>query len=284
MKTGSRFAMFLSLFVLCSCISVSSVRSGPEVYSGVDSRVFQKDGYIDVAMKEVVSPGRVWTWYNSWHIVRRQPGFMGIDTGSGPYTIRDSFNENDFETYTWAHYCYYLYKGEIAEKYSSINYTDKIEDEIKKKRGHIANIIRIDKLDVDLYVITYRRSRSSYKEFHLREVDGYPFFNFPEDQGIAFSDSAISFLAKVKKHHRRDAVYGEETVEIPIGDVILLNPQYFYDPIELENTFIPFDFFNRNLIYEHPEIRAKAQDPVMIRVNKRGVNVYFKKGGSIKQF
>jgi hypothetical protein len=284
MKARKRILMILSLFFLCSCVS-ATINPGQGTYKEIDSRVFASTGYVDKSKSEVVSPDRGWTWYNSWHIVKRQPGFMGKGISNGPYTIHSSYSKSDFDNYTWAHYCYYLYKGEIAERYSSINYDEKIEDEIERKRGHRANMIRIDKLDNNLYVVTYRRSRGSYKNFHLREVDGYPFFNLPNDKGISFSDNAIQFMAKVPINHRyRDNFYKEQVVEISISDVIMLNPRYFDNPMEMKKVFIPFNFFDKNFIYNHPEIRQRAEDPMMIRIGHRGIRVYFREGATIKQF
>ncbi len=282
MNSRRSFLVFLGS-MLCSCVSATA-SSRQDIYKGTDSRVFQNDGYVDVSKTKIVSPGKKWTWFNSWHIIRRQPGFMGKGMSRGPYTIHSSYSESDFDNYTWAHYCYYLYKGEIAERYSSINYAEKIEEEIERKRGHIANMIRIDKLNNNLYVVTYRRSRGSYKRFHFREVDSYPFFNLPKDKAIAFSDNAIQFLAKVESHGHRGGFYEEKTVEIPISDVILLNPLYFTNPIEMENIFIPFDFFNRNLIYNHPEIKKRSRDPMMIRTGKRGIRIYYREGSEIRKF
>lgn len=284
MENGKRLFMVLLAVVLCSCVSLEVGSSERDIYQGVDSRVFAEEGYIDVSKKEIVSPGREWIWYNSWHIVRRQPGFMGIDIGPGPYTVKTSYSEADFENYTWVHYCYYLYRGEIAEKYSSMNYDEKIEKEIKKKRGHRAHLIRIDKLGNNLYVITYRRSRGSYKKFHLREVDGYPFFHLPTDKGIASSDTGIQFIAKVARYGHGGIFYEEHPVEISTSDVLLLNPQYFSNPVEMEKIFVPFNFFDKRLIYEHPEIRKRGEEPMMIRISNRGIRIYFRKGAEIKQF
>lgn len=284
MKIRTKVLMILNLVFLCSCFSVTTVDSLQGDYSRVDSRIFQDNGYVDVSKKEIVSPGKKWIWYNSWHVVRRQPGFLGKGVSNGPYTIHSSYSVNDFERYTWAHYCYYLFKGEIAEKYSSINYEGKIKNEIRDKRGHVANIIRIDKLDNNLYVITYRRSRGSYRNFYLREVDDYSFFNLPNNKGIAFSDTGIQFLAKVKKYSHGSIFYMEQPVEISMENVVLLNPWYFNNPVELEKVFIPFGFFDKGFIYNHPEIKRRAEEPMMIRIGWRGVMVYFPQGAKIEQF
>ena len=92
-------------------------------------------------------------------------------------------------------------------------------------------------------------------------------------------------MAKVPINRRHgNTAYKEQIVEISIKDVILLNPSYFSNPIEMEAVFIPFNFFDKGLIYNHPEIRQRAEEPMMIRIGHQGVRVYFRQGVKIKQF
>ena len=260
--------------IVCFLLPANGVTDSQ--YKEVDPRVFRQDAeeFPTFDGRKVVSPGEVWTWHNSWHLIRRQPGIFGIDIGKGPYTVRRSFDEQYVSNYTWAHYCFYLYKGEVREKYDA-SIVD-IEKKIHKERGHVANVVRIDKLDEGSYIVSYVRSRSSYKRFYLREIDAYPPFNLAGN--ITVNDEAIIFSMKVKSLDPYDRViYEYQNMRISIIDILLLNPSFFQMPTELEDLLIPYDFFSKGLIYEHPEIIKRSEDPMIIKATDKGVIYRFRK-------
>lgn len=277
-----KFFVLIAGIIFIFCFLLPAIGLTDSEYKGVDPRVFRQDTekFPTSGSKKVVSPRGVWTWYNSWHLIRKQPGVFGTDIGKGPYTVRRSFDEQYVSIYTWAHYCFYLHKGEVREKYDA-SIVD-IEKKIHKERGHVANVMRIDKFDVDCYVVTYVRSRSSYKRFYLREIDEYP--PFVLGKNINLNDEAIIFPMKVKSLDPYGrAIYEYENMKISIRDITLLNPSFFQLTTELEDLLVPYDFFKNSLIYEHPEIVKRAEDPMVIKTTKQGVLYRFRKKAAYEE-
>ena len=133
-------------------MELSYSASDQRIYSETDPRLFEQGQHIVInkSDKKIESPGKTWTWYNSWHVTRRQPGVFKTAEGRGPYTLTNSFDYHDFEELTWAHYSFYVFRGPIRESYDC-NISE-IEDKIWKELKQSARIIRIDKLDKDFYV------------------------------------------------------------------------------------------------------------------------------------
>ena len=266
-----RLSLLMSIIVMICLSGVSCAAPDRGIYSGTDPRVFEKEQVVVVqeADKKIESPDKLWTWHNSWHVTRSQPGIFKREMGKGPYTLTNSFDVRNFEEFTWAHYSFYLYNGAIRESYDcNIN---EIEKRIKKERGHSSNVVRIDKLGKDLYVVTYRRSKQN--RFDLRKVDGYSPFNLGSN--IRIGVDAVFLDVKVKSFdpYGRD-IYNYQPMKISTQDILLLNPALLRHPAELEDVEIPYEFFNDNFIYDHPGIRKHAQvsgDPLVVRITRKGV-------------
>ena len=258
-------------------MELSYSASNQRIYSETDPRLFEQGQHIVInkSDKKIESPGKTWTWYNSWHVTRRQPGVLKTAEGRGPYTLTNSFDYHDFEELTWAYYSFYVFRGPIRESYDC-NISE-IEDKIWKELKQSARIIRIDKLDKNFYVVTY--VRSDHKKFELEEVDGYPPFNMSEN--IRIGDEAIYFDVKVKSLDPYGrAIFTYQSMKMSVRDILLLNPAFLRRPAELEDVVVPYGFFAQKFIYEHPGIANHARktgDPMVVKITKKGIVVRFYK-------
>ena len=269
--------LFGFIFITCLSMELSYSASNQRIYSETDPRLFEQGQHIVInkSDKKIESPGKTWTWYNSWHVTRRQPGVFKTAEGRGPYTLTNSFDCRDFEGLTWAHYSFYVFRDPIRESYDC-NISE-IEDKIWKELKQSARIIRIDKLDKNFYVVTY--VRSDHKKFELEEVDGYPPFNMSEN--IRIGDKAIYFDVKVKSLDPYGrAIFTYQSMKMSVRDILLLNPAFLRRPAELEDVVVPYGFFAQKFIYEHPGIANHARktgDPMVVEITKKGIVVRFYK-------
>ena len=275
----NRIRLSILMMAIVICLSgVSCTASDREIYSGTDPRVFENDRVVVViqeADKKIESPDKLWIWHNSWHVTRRQPGIFKREMGKGPYTLTNSFDARDFAELTWVHYSFYIFRGPIRESYDC-NIRE-IEDRIWKERKHSANVVRIDKLEKDFYVVTYRRSKQ--KRFDLRKVDGYPLFNLGGNIRIGVKAIFLDVKVKSLDPYGR-AIFTYQPMKISMRDILLLNPALLRQPAELEDVVIPYEFFADNFIYEHPGIRKHAQvsgDPMVVKITEKGVVYRFYK-------
>jgi hypothetical protein len=265
------------LFIACFSMELSYSASNQRIYSETDPRLFEQGQHIVInkSDKKIKSPGKTWTWYNSWHVTRRQPGVLKTAEGGGPYTLTNSFDYHDFEELTWAHYSFYVFRSPIRESYDC-NISE-IEGKIWKELKQSARIIRIDKLDKNFYVVTY--VRSDHKKFELEEVDGYPPFNMSEN--IRISDQAIHFDVKVKSLDPYGrAIFTYQPMKMLVRDILLLNPAFLRRPAEMEDVVVPYGFFAQKFIYEHPGIANHARktgDPMVVKITPKGIVVRFYK-------
>ncbi len=254
----------------CSCVTVGIAESSDSVFQGVDPLVFNEKNNVILAKNELISSDYGWKWRNSWHVIRRQPGFNGTDTGKGPYTLTRSNNIRAFEDMTWAHFLYFPYRGALAEKYDNFRFMEK---RIENKRHHSARVVRIDKLSKNFYVATYIRSPSSYKNFYLNRVRKFPPFNL--DNSVVLGEDAIYFDVKMTGmdfYGRPVSVF--KRMKMPIDNIILLNPKFFANPAKLEDVFVPYEFFNKGFSYRHKGIIRcfkNSGDPMVVKITGRGV-------------
>lgn len=279
MKQKNGFLTAMIFLAICVFGFDAGKAAGKE-FSGVDPRIFNKSGFVEItkADKEIVSPGRKWKWLNNWHLVRLQQGFLGTGSNASAYTVSRSVNKAFMNTYPWPFYCYFLYQGpELPEKYDGgVRDMEKL---IKNKRGHSANVSRIDKLRPGVYVVTYVRSPASYKAFELREVD-FPPFHLASKIFAADSGFITPVSVKSLDPYGRD-IAGYQNMELAIDGIILLNPDFFNNPTELDNVSIPYNFFDQGLVYEHPEVRRRATDPMIIEIGDQGITLRYRKSANI---
>ncbi|MEA2088943.1 MAG: hypothetical protein U9O55_03850 [Patescibacteria group bacterium] len=248
-------------------------------YNGVDPQIFDKGTmvvYTTDAHRKIVSPDKSWTWYNSGHIVLRQPGVFGTArVNRGGYTLTNSFDSFAAEELTWAHYSFFLFKGNLPEEYDPVK---PAEDRIWKELNQSARVIRIDKLAKNFYVVMY--VRSDHKKFELEEVDGYPPFNLGDNIGITNNGILIDMKVKSLDPFSLKAIFTYQKMIIPVNNVVLLDPTFFQRPTELKTIFIHYDFFAKAFLYEHPEVAAlyrQSGDPAVIRIMKEGIKLQFRK-------
>lgn len=282
-------AFMLILLLCCSCVEVSV--SGPTsggVYDGVDKKVFN-NGYEEGGSnidkmdyrRKITSPSCAWTWRSSWHITKRQPGFLSNDKVDYAYTLSQSNAIDTYEDMTWAHYLYFPYKGQLAERYDQI-YT--MEKEIERVRGHVGHVIRIDKLRDGFYVATYVRAPSSYPGFYLSRVSQYP--DFKLNGATGFGDRYILFNVRTRQVDRRGREFFlKKTTKMAVKNVILLNPKFMKDPTELSDVFIPYSFFKDRFVYEHYEIRSHSikEEPMIVKLSDNGVIFRYKIKERVKE-
>ncbi len=272
-----RYGIFTAIMLLCcGCVEVTvSGTTTDNIYNGVDKRVFGQQDYVveekhnPSHKREITSPGCAWTWKNSWHIIKRQPGFLSNDKVDYAYTLSQSNAVDTYEDMTWAHYLYFPYRGQLAERYDQINFMEK---EIERVQGHTGYVVRIDKLEDGFYVATYVRTPSSYDGFYLSRVSSYPDFKLNGKTG--FGDRAIFFNAKIKERdHRGREFLTKRAMRMNIKDVVLINPKFMDDPHQLTDILVPYKFFANNFIYEHSGIRSysRDQEPMVVRISKVGV-------------
>ena len=262
MKKLFYFLVFLAGVFYCLLVEA-------EIYQGgalsPDKRV------IEARDKKIVSPSQRYTWYNSWHLVRRQALFYGR-TIIPPYTLTNSFAPQQAEQLTWAHFSFAVWKNPIREL-GDCNIFE-IEKWIWKERKHSARIVRIDKLAEKFYVVAY--VRQGHSKFNIREVDGYPLF----DISPQISDEAIFFNIPIKDIDPFNRGIGLQPMKLSTKDIFLLNPAFFLQPTELEDIFIPYDFFANKFIHQHKKIKEFAitrGDPMMIKITNKGIVVRFRK-------
>ncbi|MBT4277721.1 hypothetical protein HOD96_03195 [Candidatus Falkowbacteria bacterium] len=288
MKTGNLLMVWLTVIFLVSCVEVTQSGSESRVYDGVDSRVFEKNTIVRShdGHRKIEGPGKKWIWYNSWHVTRRQPGVFKTSVGRAPYTLTNSFAYQDFTELTWAHYSFYVYqpaKNDPMRESYDCNLRD-IEDEIWDLYHQSADIIRIDKLGENFYVVTYKRS--DHKRFHIQEVDGYPPFNLGDNVGMA--EKSILFDVKTKSldPYGRKA-FESQGAKMLLQDVLLLNPRFFDRPTELWNVFIPYEFFAKKFLYDHSGVKyavKQSGDPMVVKIGKNGVTLRFSRKPELEEW
>ncbi len=254
-------------------------------FRGVDPRLFDKKNivYAHTGYKKITSPNKRWTWYNNWQLIRRQPGVFKTAVGKAPYTLTNCFDKEAADEYTWVHYSFFKYAPQepLREEYDCS--LPEIRDEIWKKRRHSAQIIRIDKIADNVYIVMY--VRSDQKRFHLKRVD-YPPFQLGKNVGIA--PGSIIFHARVKSldpYGREIFIY--EKAQMSVRDIVLLNPRFFLRPVELEEVFIPYSFFIKNFIYDHPQIikaYKSVGDVAVVKIRENGVIFRFPKKPSLPEW
>ncbi|MCD4705725.1 hypothetical protein K8R61_01450 [bacterium] len=249
-----------------------------KTYDGTDSRVFDKGTmivYANNAHKKIVSPKQLWSWLNSGHVLHRQPGaVIRTARGHGGYTLTNSFDSVAAEELTWAHYSFFLYKGDLPEEYDPIL---PVEKRISKKLNQSARVIRIDKSSPNFYVVMYVRS---HKEPELKEVDGYPPFNIPDSVGITNNGILADIRVKGFDYHRNKPFFTYKRERIRMNNVVWLNPTFFQNPTELKTIFIHYDFFKESFLFDHPEVaflHSQSGDPVLMKITEDGIKLKFRK-------
>jgi len=272
----TRFLLALSASVVCACsVSLETQGHGQGNVDRDAPSVTAEDGVAEIGQKRIVSPGNRWVLFSSGHLVRNQPSPFGRPVvGPGPYTVADSYSEGMFDSYGLAHLVYYLHRGSLPEKYSHLE--SEAEKAIEQAGRRVSHIVRIDKLEPELYVITYARSRNEYSRFRLGEVRGYEALSLSPD--FEFSDTAIFFPLMIRRHDRHGNVDEPTIAEMLIRDILLINPRFFGDPPDdLENVLIPYDFFAEKYIFQHPGVRDRINDVMIVKIKRKGVVVRLRK-------
>ncbi len=239
---------------------------GGEIYKGLNPEIFgggNRGTLIIPSGTRIVAPGGRWAWFNSWHIIRFQPGVFGTSYASGPYTLTNSCdikNGSTFKTFTWAHFSYYFCQKDLPEQYSHlVNTAKKI---LWKEWRQNVYIIRIDKIKPHFYVIMYVRIDRA-KAFALKEVEKYPPFKINKNLGI-YCD-----------HIETNSAY--ITIFSPHFLPLLINPEICRRAPQARLR-IPYSFFKKNFIYEHPVVRDYWNDygdPLVIIATYKAIILYF---------
>lgn len=275
--------ILLLIFFLQAGIATSQT----ETFKGVDPQVFSKQsGYIEEGEEEVCSPDKRWCLGASGHLWRRQGGFRGVDISNGPYTLtcaRPDYLKNS--TRTWAHLLFYPFHGELAEKYSCSE--DEIEKRIEKERDHrLQQIIRIDKIRPNFYIVTYASNRGAYKYSYPKEAKAYNPIYLGEKASFRKNDILFDVPVTVlSPHYEKGATLKEghrniKRMKLSVEDILYLNPEFLKKPAELENVVIPYTFFDKHFIYEYSDIKEKVVsvgDPMVIKLGEKGITVRFYK-------
>ncbi|MEA2065171.1 MAG: hypothetical protein U9O66_02645 [Patescibacteria group bacterium] len=261
------FLIFLTILAGVFSFNCLAIEAG--IYQGgalsPDKRI------IESRDKKIISPSRVWTWWNSWHIIKRQPPFYGRKIYP-PYTLINSFFPQQAEELTWAHFSFAVWQKPIRE-FGDCNISE-IEKWIWKNRDHSARIVRIDKLAKNFYVVAY--VRQGHTKFNIREVSGYPPFNISPQ----VNDEAIFFNIQIKDVDPFKRGIGLQPMKFSVKNIFLLNPAFFLQPTELEDVVISYNFFADKFIHQHKKIKEFATtrgDPMMIKITKTGIVVRFRK-------
>lgn len=274
MTREAKFFLWISLICI---FAIAYLYGGDANGSDYQSGILRSDKrIIEARDKKIISPSQVWTWWNSWHLVRRQAPFYGRKIPP-PYTLTNSFVPRQAEELTWAHFSFAVWQKQIREL-SDCNIT-KIEEWILEERKHSARVIRIDKIATNFYIVAYVRNKQNE---NIREVDGYRLFSISPQ----ISDEAIFFNIPIKDidpYKRRISLQPKKFLT---KDIFLLNPSFFLQPTELEYIAIPYSFFAHKFIYEHHLIKKfafKRGDPMIIKIKNDGIEVGFKKQMTIPE-
>lgn len=258
-----------------------------ENYKGVDSQIFGKQsGYIEEGEEEICSPDKSWCLGASGHLWRKQGGFRGVGISKGPYTLTcASPKDLKRSKRTWAHFLFYPFQGELAEKYSCSEH--EIEKRIEKESDHrIQQIIRIDKIRPSFYVITYAASRGAYKHSYPKEAKAYNPIFLGEKASFRNNDILLDIPVTILSPFYEEGttikkgIKDVKRMKLSVDDILYLNPEFLKKPAELEDVFIPYAFFNKHFIYEHPGIKDKVVgvgDPMAIKIGEKGITVRFYK-------
>ena len=282
MKIISRLLVVIFLFFF---FQVGSASSQTEPFKGVDPQLFGKQsGYIEEGEEEVCAPDKSWCLGASGHLWRRQGGFRGVDIGEGPYTLTCVAPKHlKNTTRTWAHFLFYPFQGELAEKYSCSEH--EIEKRIEKERDHrLQQIIRIDKIRPNFHIVTYAASRGAYKYSYPKEAKSYNPIYLGDHASFRNNDILLDVPVRVLTPYYKEGMTIGESIDavkrmsIPVENVLYLDPDFLKKPAELEDVFVPYNFFDKYFIYEHPDIKEyvkTAGDPMIIKIGEKGVTVRF---------
>lgn len=254
-------------------------------FKGVDPQLFgRQSGFVEEGEEEVCAPDKSWCLGASGHLWRRQGGFRGVDISDGPYTLTCAAPKHlKNTTRTWAHFLFYPFHGQLAEKYDCSE--REISNRLKNERRHnLQEIIRIDKIRPQFYIVTYAVSRGSYKYSYPKEAHAYNPIYLGDKTSFRNKDILIDVPVKVlSPYYEKGASYkgGMDEVKrmsMPVENILYLNPVFLVKPAELEDVFIPYDFFDDHFIYEHPEIKEHVRangEPMVIRIVEKGIIVRF---------